>query len=111
MNNFLRCLDTYEEYDNYLKDVFGKESDIQYNKTLCEALLMSESDMPDEALLKFTSCIDLYYDQCGKVAAEPLLYKVLQLIRIASGCGASKEELAEEREKMLQKTLTLVSNY
>lgn len=34
-----------------------------YNKTLCEALLMSESDMADESLSKFSSCVDLYYDK------------------------------------------------
>lgn len=32
---YMECLDTYDEYQNFIKDVFGKDSDIVYNKTLC----------------------------------------------------------------------------
>jgi hypothetical protein len=41
--------------------VYGRESDVVYNKCLCEALLMAESDMQDEALLKYSSCVDLHF--------------------------------------------------
>jgi hypothetical protein len=54
-----------------------------YNKTLCEALLMSESDMADESLSKFSSCVDLYYDKYETIPQEPLLYKIMILIKLA----------------------------
>lgn len=43
--------------------MFGRESDVLYNKTLCEALLMGESDMTDDSLIKFSSCVDIYYEK------------------------------------------------
>jgi hypothetical protein len=43
--------------------MFGRESDVTYNKTLCEALLMGESDMTDDSLIKFSSCVDIYYEK------------------------------------------------
>lgn len=63
--------------------MFGRDSDVAYNKTLTEALLMAESDMPDDALLKFSSCIDLYYAANHSLPQEPLLYKAMLLIRLA----------------------------
>ena len=44
-----------------MKDFFGRESDVTYNKGLCEALLMAESDLEDEALKKYSACVDVYY--------------------------------------------------
>lgn len=83
LNSFMKCLDTYEEYESYIKDMFGRESDVAYNKTLCEALLMGESDMTDESLIKFSSCVDIYYEKYEAVPPEPLLYKVMLLIKLA----------------------------
>lgn len=54
-----------------------------YNKSLCEALLMAENDMHDDALSKYTSCIELYDLKNGAVPLEPLLYKICLLVRLA----------------------------
>lgn len=75
--------------------MFGRESDVAYNKTLCEALLMGESDMTDEALLKFSACVDLYYEKYEAVPQEPLLYKIMLLIRLAILKQAEGEEEGE----------------
>jgi|JI10StandDraft_1071094.scaffolds.fasta_scaffold3229805_1 hypothetical protein len=66
-----------------MKDVFGKDSDIQYNKWLCEGLLMADNDMLDEALLKYNNCIQLYQETHGQLPIEPILYKVCLLVRAA----------------------------
>lgn len=79
----MQCLDTYDEYECFVKDVFGRDSDVLYNKTLCEGLLMSESDMQEDALTKYTTCVDLYYQKNGSIPAEPLLYKIVLLVRLA----------------------------
>lgn len=45
-NNYLRSLDTYEEYETYMKSVFGKEnSDLTYNKIICEAFLLNKTEL------------------------------------------------------------------
>ena len=54
-----------------------------YNKTLCEALLMSENDLHDDALSRYGTCIDLYYQRHGTIPVEPLLYKIVLLTKIA----------------------------
>ena len=42
LDQYLQSMDTYELYENYLKDMYGKDSDLHYNKLLCEGLLMTE---------------------------------------------------------------------
>ena len=44
---------------------------------------MGESDMTDEALMKFSTCVDIYYEKYENVPAEPLLYKIMLLIKLA----------------------------
>lgn len=82
-SQYFSCLDTYEEYEAYIKDVFGRESDVLYNKSLCEALLMAENDMQDEAINKYNSCIEIYHQKHGEIPIEPLLYKVCLLAKLA----------------------------
>lgn len=64
MNNFMDCLDTYEEYEQYIKDMFGREGDITYNKSLCEGLLMMESGMEGDAIEKMDLCVRYIYVIC-----------------------------------------------
>lgn len=46
INNYLRSLDTYEEYEAYMKNIFGRETnDLLYNKLVCEAFLLNKSEM------------------------------------------------------------------
>jgi hypothetical protein len=83
--------DTYEEYDTFIKDMYGSESELKYNRLLCEALLMSEEDMADEALAKFSECIECYFEKYNRVAVEPILYKLVLLIRLAAVKLSSEE--------------------
>lgn len=53
---------------------------------------MGESDMTDEALVKFSSCVDIYYEKYESVPQEPLLYKIMLLIRLAILKQAEGEE-------------------
>jgi hypothetical protein len=32
---------------------------------LCEAMLMSETEMPDDALAKFSECVEWHYQKYG----------------------------------------------
>ena len=51
MSNYLRSLDTYEEYESYMKNIFGKEmNELLYNKIICEAFLLNKTDMLRESL-------------------------------------------------------------
>jgi len=44
MNNYLRSLDTYEEYEIYMKNIFGKEpNELVYNKIICESFLLNKT--------------------------------------------------------------------
>ena len=51
----------------FIKDVYGRESDVLYNKNLCEGLLMTENDMVNESLAKFGTCVDLFYEKHGTI--------------------------------------------
>ena len=62
-----------------------------YNKGLCEALLMAESDLEDDALKKLGSCVDVYFEKYTVVPTEPVLYKLALLIRIAIMKGEERE--------------------
>ena len=67
LSQYMQCLDSYEEYEAFIKDVFGRDSDVVYNKTLCEGLLMGESDLQEEALNKYSACVDSYYQKNGSI--------------------------------------------
>jgi hypothetical protein len=44
---------------------------------------MAESDMQDEALVKYSSCVDIHYEKYGSIPPEPLLYKIVLLMKLA----------------------------
>jgi hypothetical protein len=44
---------------------------------------MGESDMTDDSLIKFSSCVDIYYEKYEVVPPEPLLYKIMLPIKPA----------------------------
>lgn len=44
---------------------------------------MADNDMQDDALSKFSSCIDLYFQKHDTIPAEPILYKIALLIKLA----------------------------
>lgn len=46
---------------------------------------MAENDMQDEALNKYTGCLDLYIEKHGCIPPEPLLYKIALLVKLALG--------------------------
>lgn len=87
-NKLFSCLDSYEEYETFIKDVFGRESDVQYNKLLCEGLLMADNEMLEEALAKYNACMHLYQHAHHKLPVEPILYKVCLLVRTAVSQGS-----------------------
>ena len=95
LGSYLQCLDTYEEYETFIKDNFGRDSDVLYNKSLCEGLLMAESQMSEEALTKYGTCLDLYYQKNGTIPVEPLLYKIVLLVRL----GVERSEV-QMRERL-----------
>lgn len=39
--------------------------------------------MQDEALVKYSNCVDVYYEKYGIIPSEPLLYKVILLVKLA----------------------------
>ena len=51
---------------------------------------MAENDMQDEALTKYSGCIDLYSQKHGSIPAEPLLDKVALLVKLALGRGSGE---------------------
>ena len=58
MNNYLRSLDTYEEYESYMKNIFGREmNEVLYNKLICEAFLLNKTEMYRESLEKLDLAI------------------------------------------------------
>ena len=44
---------------------------------------MAENDMQDEALVKYSTCVDIYYEKYSSIPPEPLLYKIILLTRLA----------------------------
>mgnify|MGYP000947106143 CR=1 FL=1 len=38
--------------------------------------------MSEEALTKYGTCLDLYYQKNGTIPVEPLLYKIVLLVRL-----------------------------
>lgn len=86
-DSFIECLETYELYENYLKDYLGKEPEadiaLSYNKVLCEGLLMLDNEMVEDSLEKFNTAIDNYYRFTRAIPAEPILFRVIALMRLA----------------------------
>ena len=51
LNNYMQSLDSYEEYELYMKNIFGRETnDLQYNKLVCEAFLLKKSEIYKESV-------------------------------------------------------------
>lgn len=66
---------------------------------------MAENDMQEEALAKYGTCVDIYYEKHGSIPTEPLLYKVVLLSKMAL-----QQDLTEKIE-VLEQTLDLMDNY
>jgi hypothetical protein len=41
---------------------------LDYNRLLCEAMLMSQTDMADDALSKFSEAVEFYFEKYGKLS-------------------------------------------
>ena len=80
------CLEVYELYENHIRDYLGEEMEqdvnLMYNKVLCEGILMIENSMIEESLDKFLICIDNYFAIEKGVPVEPVLFRILGLIKI-----------------------------
>jgi hypothetical protein len=85
-NRFMDCLEVYELYENHIRDYLGEEMErdvnLMYNKVLCEGILMIENSMIEESLDKFLICIDNYFAIEKGVPVEPVLFRILGLIKI-----------------------------
>ena len=44
---------------------------------------MAENDMHDDALGKFGLAVDIFYKKNGSIPAEPILYKIAILTKLA----------------------------
>jgi tetratricopeptide (TPR) repeat protein len=107
--SFFACLDTYEEYEAYIKDLFGRDSDVLYNKTLCEGLLMADNDLHEDALAKYGACLDIYYQKHGSVPPEPLLYKLALLVRLSLRTSTREHSLSQA--DILEEAIELMESY
>lgn len=82
----MRSLDTYEEYESYMKNVFGKETnELVYNRVICEAFLLNKTELYKECLEKLDLSIEEYqkYHKC--IPVEPLLYKICTNLKLSLG--------------------------
>lgn len=45
---------------------------------------MSENDLYDDSLSRYSACIDIHYNKHqGTIPIEPLLYKIVVLVKLA----------------------------
>jgi hypothetical protein len=50
---------------------------------MCEGILMLDNEMIEESLEKFVLCVENYYRLLKGVAVEPILFRILGMIRLA----------------------------
>ena len=52
--------------------------------------------MVDEAILRLGECLEVYFKMWGRVPVEPILYRLVLLVRMAVVRGEMEEESQEE---------------
>ena len=44
---------------------------------------MAENDLHDDALSRYGNCVDYYFSRHGNIPIEPILYKIVLLVKLA----------------------------
>lgn len=58
---------------------------------------MAENDLHDDALSRYGNCVDYYFSRHGNIPIEPILYKIVLLVKLAIQ-EMEKEQIKETEE-------------